>query len=818
MRQQASYRQNRSQARRGPRAARPAFESLEGRRLLAADYSVAPVTYQDIDLAALGGGGIGLGLEGQDDRYGVIDLGDRTFNLYGTTLTGRLHVSTNGVILFGTAGGDLYENDALSDSAVPQAAIAPLWDDWTLREPTAQVYYRFDDAAGRLIVQWNEATAVNGASEGVTFQAILKLNTGSNPGDIVFNYKDVFAGNAVSDGGAGATVGIKAMSPAGSDRLVVSMNGTSPDGQSRLIGSESAIRLFVNAAPVAVADGVSGDEDSVIAGNVLANDTDSNGDGLSARLGQGPAHGTLALRGDGSFTYTPAANFFGTDTFTYVASDGTADSEPATVTITVAPVNDAPVVAADALSVSAAEGGVAANSGTFGDVDAGDLPLLLTASRGEVVAHPGGTWSWSMSPADDESAAGPVFITATDAGGATSTVSFDLAVSNVAPAVDAGEGGVVPAGTSFSGAGSFSDPGADDWTATVDYGDGTGVHPLPLNGTRFELAHVYAAAGTYEVTVRVTDDEGGVGTAALTVTVTPSAPRVTSLGGPATGVRGQPRAFAATFEPGAGGETGAWAVRDAYGCVVAAGAGPSFEFTPTAAGAYSVHFTVTDANGNADGACVPLTVKAVELQAADSAGSRTSLVVGGTDADNQIQVKPAGGSALDVFIDGAYYGRFSPTAHVLVYGLGGADQIQVSDDLARAAFIWGGDGADQIQGSGGDDVIVGGAGHDQLQGKGGRDVIIGGRGADQTQGNDGEDIIIGGYTSFDADFFSLEGIWAEWSRTDRTQDQRIRALTGEIPGRNGATFLLLHGTNRTVFDDGAGDSPQGSSSDWVLPS
>jgi len=49
----------------------------------------------------------------------------------------------------------------------------------------------------------------------------------------------------------------------------------------------------------------------------------------------GPTHGILVLNADGSFTYTPAPNFFGTDTFTYVANDGTADSNVATVTLTV---------------------------------------------------------------------------------------------------------------------------------------------------------------------------------------------------------------------------------------------------------------------------------------------------------------------------------------------------------------------------------------------------------------------------------------------------------------------------------------------------
>ena len=56
-----------------------------------------------------------------------------------------------------------------------------------------------------------------------------------------------------------------------------------------------------------------------------------------------------SLNADGSFTYTPNANFNGTDSFTYTVTDGTADSNVATVTITVDPVNDAPVATDDAL-------------------------------------------------------------------------------------------------------------------------------------------------------------------------------------------------------------------------------------------------------------------------------------------------------------------------------------------------------------------------------------------------------------------------------------------------------------------------------------
>src|SRR5213075_2832803 len=107
----------------------------------------------------------------------------------------------------------------------------------------------------------------------------------------------------------------------------------------------------INDAPVAANDdSYTTPEDTqltVTAPGVLANDSDVDGDALSAVLATGPSHGTLTLNGDGSLVYMPALNFNGIDSFTYRATDGQAQSGIATVTITVTPINDAPVAAND---------------------------------------------------------------------------------------------------------------------------------------------------------------------------------------------------------------------------------------------------------------------------------------------------------------------------------------------------------------------------------------------------------------------------------------------------------------------------------------
>jgi hypothetical protein len=101
--------------------------------------------------------------------------------------------------------------------------------------------------------------------------------------------------------------------------------------------------IAVRCAPVAVDDVFDGLEDGTVTGSVLGNDTrDPEAGVLQALKVSNPGHGAVTLNGDGSFSYTPEANFNGTDSFTYKVNDGQADSLVATVRLNVAAVNDAP--------------------------------------------------------------------------------------------------------------------------------------------------------------------------------------------------------------------------------------------------------------------------------------------------------------------------------------------------------------------------------------------------------------------------------------------------------------------------------------------
>jgi len=94
-----------------------------------------------------------------------------------------------------------------------------------------------------------------------------------------------------------------------------------------------------------------------------------------------------------------------------------------------------------------------------------------------------------------------------DPRGLADTVTTTATVSNVAPVIASFAGASLLPGETYSASGSFADPGTDAWTATVDYGDGSGVGSLALTGKTFSLSHAYMSAGTFTVTVRVSDDD-----------------------------------------------------------------------------------------------------------------------------------------------------------------------------------------------------------------------------------------------------------------------------------------------------------------------
>ena len=97
-----------------------------------------------------------------------------------------------------------------------------------------------------------------------------------------------------------------------------------------------------NTAPVANNDSATTNEDTAVVISVLSNDSDADGNSLTPAILMSPAHGTASINANGTVTYTPAANYNGSDSFSYRASDGGLNSNTATVSLSITAVNDAP--------------------------------------------------------------------------------------------------------------------------------------------------------------------------------------------------------------------------------------------------------------------------------------------------------------------------------------------------------------------------------------------------------------------------------------------------------------------------------------------
>lgn len=195
----------------------------------------------------------------------------------------------------------------------------------------------------------------------------------------------------------------------------------------------------VNAPAVADNDAYATNEDTpltVQATGVLANDSDPDSDvTLTAALLGGPSHGSLNFGTDGSFSYTPVANYFGPDSFTYRAVSGASTTNVATVSITVVSVNDAP--APFHLADQAIDQDTSAGPLAFTVLDEVPATVTMTGSSSNTTLVPnasivfGGTGAnrtVTVTPAAGRTGTAVITVTAIDADGAATQDTFTLTV------------------------------------------------------------------------------------------------------------------------------------------------------------------------------------------------------------------------------------------------------------------------------------------------------------------------------------------------------------------------------------------------------
>jgi len=459
---------------------------------------------------------------------------------------------------------------------------------------------------------------------------------------------------------------------------------TADDGEAS--GSDS-VTIAVESRPVAANDTYDVNEDATLnvpAPGVLGNDSDADGNALQALLVSGVSHGSLTLNADGSFTYTPAANFNGADSFTYKATHDGIDSDPATVSITVNPVNDPP---------SAANGTLTTNEDTpvngvlnATDVDGDTLTysIVSNGAKGTVTITNPATGAYSYTPNADANGSDAFTFKVNDgtADSNVATVTVTISAVNDAPAA---HNGTLTTNEDTPAAGTLNASDADGDALTyslVSNGSkGTATITNPATG-----AYAYApnanANGTDTFSFKANDGtvDSNVATVTVTINAVNDAPAAqngaltTDEDTPASGTlsASDVDGDALTFSIVSNGTKGTAAITNA-----ATGA---FIYTPNADanGSDAFTFKVNDGKADSNVATVAVTINAVnDPPTASSQAVSTSqntpraITLGGSD--------PEGTPLTYIIKSGPSHGTLSGAPPAVVYtpasGYTGADSF-----------------------------------------------------------------------------------------------------------------------------------------------
>ena len=304
------------------------------------------------------------------------------------------------------------------------------------------------------------------------------------------------------------------------------------DGTGRCDTAAVTVTIVDDQTPVPVGDTADVDEDDSIVIDVLANDVDPNGDPLTPSIATSPANGAAVVLGDGTVRYTPNPDFSGEDSFTYQVCDDEDNCATATVTVTVAPINDAPVAVDDVASTD--EDAPIEVSVTDNDSDPdGDTltPSVATApANGAAEVLPGGTVRYT--PNTGFIGEDTFTIEVCDPSGAcdqsTLTVSVGLdgaplAGDDIATAQEDGE-------TTINVLANDQDPEGDPLTVTAEDPPNGEVFVQPDGSVVYRPDPDFFGTDTFSY--QVCDPTPRCDTATVTVSVTPvdDAPRVADDG------------------------------------------------------------------------------------------------------------------------------------------------------------------------------------------------------------------------------------------------------------------------------------------------
>lgn len=479
-----------------------------------------------------------------------------------------------------------------------------------------------------------------------------------------------------------------------------------------------------NSPPVAMAGTLSTQEDTAGSGTLVASDSD--GDSLTYSISTAPALGvvTITNAAAGTYTYTPNADANGSDSFTFVASDGKALSNPATISISIDAINDAPVASDGSLNVtydSPANGALAA---TDVDGDALTYQVVTGASLGTVAITEPSTGAYTYTPNDGASGADQFTFQAGD-GAATSnvatvSVTIQAPPPNTPPTLAAPGDQTSTEGDSISLALHGQDTDGDTLTymatglpASLGIDPATGV----ISGTV-----ATGAAGSYSVSAGVSD---GTDTATTAFVWT-----VLSAGGAPNPISGTYQMDTLTGTEAADRIEGLEGSDTLYGRggndILVGGVGDDRMYGEDGDDTFLVE---GDGQGQdrVNGGPGTDTLRG-------TAGNDVFMLIEFTGDDTVERIDGVGG--YDV-IAGGNAGNvldFSSTTLINIAQIEGRDGSDTITGTPNADIIVGGTGSDQLYGGEGDDTFIvdgQGQGYDRVYGEGGNDLIAGGPGDDE---------------------------------------------------------------------------------------
>ncbi len=385
----------------------------------------------------------------------------------------------------------------------------------------------------------NDVSVLLGNGNG-TFRPQTLVGAGTSRGGIAMadmdsdGRLDLVTANAVADsvsvflGTGDGTFGAPTDLAVGASPRSVAVADLNGDGRPDVVAananSDTVTVLPGDAVPVATADAYPGSEDTALsqaAPGVLGNDHDSDDGALTAVLATSPTRGTLtAFQPDGSFTYTPQADYSGTVTFTYRAQDPAGNlSSPVIVTLTLAPVNDPPVAADDARATAAGTPVSVPVTANDTDIDGDPLTVSGNTAPASGTATCSGT-ACTYTPQDGFSGSDAFTYTVADGQGGTASASVAVTVAAAHVPAAADDTASVAEDVDLPVAVTTNDVLGDEPTTVT-------LATAPAHGSAActGLTCTYTPAPDYHgadaFTYTLGDADGDTSTARVAVTVTP---------------------------------------------------------------------------------------------------------------------------------------------------------------------------------------------------------------------------------------------------------------------------------------------------------